>query len=77
MQKEVQKSCEEAALFVHGSLFVLHALGAFFNARNRDWAPTAIHAAAGIWDLGSAIGHAENVRDIKLEMEQESDGQSS
>ena len=39
------------AAFVHGALFGLHALGAVYNVKRKNWSAATIHTVIGAWDL--------------------------
>ena len=43
--------------FVHGALAALHALGAVYNCRRRNWWDVAAHVAAAIYDARSVRHH--------------------
>jgi hypothetical protein len=43
--------------FVHGALTALHALGAVYNYRRRNWRDVAAHLAAATYDAHSARHH--------------------
>jgi len=53
------KEPETVAAFVHGALFGLHALGAFYNLKKKNYIYSAIHAGAAIFDLVGTIKHLE------------------
>jgi hypothetical protein len=43
--------------FVHGALTALHALGAVYNCRRRNWWDVAAHVAAALYDARSVRHH--------------------
>jgi hypothetical protein len=43
--------------FVHGALTALHALGAVYNYRRRNWRDVAAHLAAAAYGAHSARHH--------------------
>jgi hypothetical protein len=45
------------ACLVHGALTALHALGAVYNYRRRNWRDVAAHVAAALYDARSARHH--------------------
>ena len=45
------------ACFVHGALTALHALGAVYNYRRRNWGDVAAHIMAALYDARSARHH--------------------
>jgi hypothetical protein len=45
------------ACLVHGALTALHALGAVYNYRRRNWGDVAAHVAAALYDARSARHH--------------------
>ncbi len=48
---------EGLAIFVHGTLFGLHALSLFYNLARRNYKDAIIHALAGGYDLYSGVKH--------------------
>ena len=45
------------ACLVHGALAALHALGAVYNYRRKNWGDVAAHVAAALYDAHSAHHH--------------------
>jgi hypothetical protein len=45
------------ACLVHGALAALHALGAVYNYRRKNWRDVAAHTAAALYDAHSAHHH--------------------
>jgi hypothetical protein len=45
------------ACLVHGALTALHALGAVYNYRRRNWSDVAAHVMAALYDAHSAQHH--------------------
>ena len=52
------------AAFVHGALFGLHALGAVYNVKRKNWSAALIHTLVGTWDIMASFKHYENSKDI-------------
>ena len=48
---------EGLAIFVHGTLFGLHALSLFYNLARRNYKDATIHALAAGYDLCSGVKH--------------------
>jgi hypothetical protein len=47
------------AAFVHGALAALHALGAGYNIKRRNWFDVAAHSAAMVYDVWATAKHLE------------------
>lgn len=56
-QAGATRELEILAASVHGALAALHALGAIYNARNRNWRWAAFHAAAAVLDTYAVVRH--------------------
>lgn len=47
----------ELAVFVHGALVALHALGIVYNTKRRNWFDVVMHTAAAAYDLWAVGEH--------------------
>ena len=52
-----ERELETLAVFVHGALFALHALGFVYNVRRGNRLDAAIHLAGVVYDGHAAIEH--------------------
>lgn len=62
---EVQMA--ELAVFVHGTLAALHALGIVYNARRGNKLDVAAHSAACAYDIYAVVKHARHVAELKAQ----------
>lgn len=56
MRKSSDAQMAELAIFIHGLLLGLHAIGVLYNLRRRNWWDVAAHAGAAAYDA-SALHH--------------------
>jgi len=47
------------ATFVHGALAALHALGAAYNVKRRNWFDVAAHSTALCYDIWATARHMD------------------
>ncbi len=50
------------ASFVHGALASLHALGAVYNLKRKNWSAATIHITVGLWDMVSTYQHYKKTK---------------
>ena len=55
--KHKEQEIQLLAAFVHGALSSLHALGAVYNAKRKNYNAAAIHCAVAIWDCVATLNH--------------------
>lgn len=56
-RKLKNEELESIAVFVHGTLFGLHALGAFYNLTKGRYRDAAIHVAVAVYDVVATRRH--------------------
>ena len=52
-----EKEIQTLAAFVHGALSSLHALGAIYNFKRKNYSAAMIHTAVGVWDCVATFQH--------------------
>lgn len=52
-----ERDIESLAVFVHGVLAGLHALGIVYNMKRRNWFDVAAHSAAMSYDIWATAKH--------------------
>ena len=57
-----EKELQSLAIYVHGVLTGLHALGIIYNLRKRNWIDVAAHSGAAAYDLWATSKHIKALK---------------
>lgn len=60
MRLRNSRETDTLGAWVHGALTALHALGAFYNVRRKNWWDAALHGAWLVYDADATRRHMKN-----------------
>ena len=57
-----ESEIQSLAAFVHGALAGLHALGAIYNFKRKNYSAATIHTVVGVWDCVATFQHVKKAK---------------